>query len=107
MPVSIPARLTPRFARSFSGLAPGPNVSERTFILTISGVHALTHAIELAYAALLLRIEAEFGTNLLLLGVLSWTWPTRREITPLVASCSPQPVWSMRFRPSAMPNPDS
>ena len=71
MPVSIPARLTPRFARSFPGLAPGPNVSERTFVLTISGVHALTHAIELAYAALLLRIEAEFGTNLLLLGVLA------------------------------------
>ena len=45
--------------------APG----ERSLVYTLSGVHALIHAIELAYAALLLRIEAEFGTNLLLLGV--------------------------------------
>lgn len=45
--------------------APG----ERSLVYTLSGAHALIHAIELAYAALLLRIEAEFGTNLLLLGV--------------------------------------
>ena len=47
------------------GRAPG----ERSLVYTLSGAHALNHAIELAYAALLLRIEAEFGTNLLLLGV--------------------------------------
>jgi len=40
-------------------------------VVTISGAHALIHATELAYAALLLRIEAEFGTDLLLLGVLA------------------------------------
>ena len=45
--------------------APG----ERSLVYTLSGAHALIHAIELAYAALLLRIEAEFGANLLLLGV--------------------------------------
>ncbi len=42
---------------------------ERSLVYTLSGAHALIHAIELAYAALLLRIEAEFGANLLLLGV--------------------------------------
>lgn len=75
MPVAIPSRLrppiAPRLAKSIAGLTPGPDASERSFVLTISGVHALIHAIELAYAALLLRIEAEFGTDLLLLGVLA------------------------------------
>ncbi len=42
---------------------------EPAVMLTLSGAHALIHAIELAYAALLLRIEAEFGANLLMLGV--------------------------------------
>ena len=46
-------------------------LSERRIVVTISGAHALIHATELAYAALLLRIEAEFGTDLLLLGVLA------------------------------------
>ena len=46
-------------------------VGERTVVLTLSGTHALVHSTELAYAALLLRIEAEFGTDLLLLGVLA------------------------------------
>ena len=50
---------------------PRGEASERALVLTISGVHALVHTIELAYAALLLRIEAEFGTDLLLLGVLA------------------------------------
>ena len=44
-------------------------LSERSVVLTLSGAHALIHATELAYAALLLRIEAEFGANLLMLGV--------------------------------------
>lgn len=46
-------------------------LSERAVVLTLSGTHALIHATELAYAALLLRIEAEFGTSLLFLGVLA------------------------------------
>lgn len=48
-----------------------PRTSERTYVLTVSFVHALVHATELTFAALLLRIEAEFGTDLLLLGVLA------------------------------------
>ena len=46
-------------------------LSERRIVISISGAHALIHATELAYAALLLRIEAEFGANLLLLGILA------------------------------------
>ena len=46
-------------------------VGERAVVLSLSGMHALIHSTELAYAALLLRIEAEFGTDLLLLGVLA------------------------------------
>ncbi len=46
-------------------------VGERSVVLSLSGTHALIHSTELAYAALLLRIEAEFGTDLLLLGVLA------------------------------------
>lgn len=52
-------------------LAARRSASERALVLSVSGAHALVHAIELAYAALLLRIEAEFGTDLLLLGVLA------------------------------------
>ena len=48
-----------------------PRTSERTYVLTVSFVHALVHATELTFAALLLRIEADFGTDLLLLGVLA------------------------------------
>ncbi len=44
---------------------------ERKYVLAVSFSHALIHAIELTFAALLLRIEAEFGTNLLLLGILA------------------------------------
>ena len=52
-------------------LAARRSASERTLVLSLSGAHSLVHAVELAYAALLLRIEAEFGTDLLLLGVLA------------------------------------
>ena len=48
-----------------------PRTSERTYVLTVSFVHVLVHATELTFAALLLRIEADFGTDLLLLGVLA------------------------------------
>ncbi|HJN93035.1 MAG TPA: hypothetical protein QGF05_09975, partial [Dehalococcoidia bacterium] len=44
---------------------------ERTYVLTVSVAHALVHATELTFAALLLRIEADFGTDLLILGVLA------------------------------------
>lgn len=44
---------------------------ERKYVLAVSFSHALIHAIELTFAALLLRIEAEFGTGLLLLGILA------------------------------------
>ena len=47
------------------------SAGERTYVLTASYSHAVVHAMELAYAALLLRIEAEFGTELFLLGVLA------------------------------------
>lgn len=43
--------------------------SERTYVLAASFSHALVHAVELTYAALLLSIGAEFGSDLLLLGV--------------------------------------
>ena len=84
MSVSIPGPLKSRLPGFVPGAAPRTGqppsrqphnprgeVSERALVLTISGVHALVHTIELAYAALLLRIEAEFGTDLLLLGVLA------------------------------------
>ena len=45
--------------------------SERSYVLTVSAAHALIHATELTYAALLLRIEAEFGSGLFLLGILA------------------------------------
>ena len=48
-----------------------PRTQERTYVLTVSVAHALVHATELTFAALLLRIEADFGTDLLLLGVLA------------------------------------
>ncbi|MEE9277199.1 MAG: MFS transporter [Dehalococcoidia bacterium] len=50
-----------------SASAPG----ERSWVLTLGFSHALVHGTELTYAALLLRIEAEFGTDLLLLGILA------------------------------------
>jgi MFS family permease len=43
--------------------------SERTYVLAASFSHALVHAVELTYAALLLSIGVEFGSDLLLLGV--------------------------------------
>ena len=45
--------------------------SERTYVLAVSFTHALIHATELTYAALLFRIEEEFGSGLFLLGVLA------------------------------------
>ena len=45
------------------------HTSERTYVLAASLTHALVHAVELTYAALLLSIGAEFGGDLLLLGV--------------------------------------
>lgn len=48
-----------------------PRTSERTWVLTVSGTHALIHAIELTFAALLLRIEDDFDSDLLLLGILA------------------------------------
>lgn len=47
------------------------STSERTYVWSVSGAHALVHATELTFAALLLRIEEEFGTDLFLLGVLA------------------------------------
>jgi len=48
-----------------------PRTSERTWVLTVSGTHALIHATELTFAALLLRIEDDFDSDLLLLGILA------------------------------------
>ncbi len=49
-----------------------PRTSERTYVLTVSFVHALVHATELTFAALLLRIEAsddkESDSNLAAVG---------------------------------------
>ena len=51
-----------------SGLS---RTSERTWVLTVSGTHALIHATELTFAGLLLRIEDDFGSDLLVLGILA------------------------------------
>ena len=45
--------------------------SERAYVYAVSFSHALVHAMEIAYAALLLRIEEAFGTDLLTIGVLA------------------------------------
>ena len=50
---------------------PASASSERTYVLAVSFTHALIHATELTYAALLFRIEEEFGSGLFLLGVLA------------------------------------
>jgi MFS family permease len=44
---------------------------ERRVILAASLAHGMTHALELAFAALLVRIGAEFGVGLSLLGVIA------------------------------------